>query len=260
MRLTSWNILHGQAISPDARLYSAISALKSDFFGLQEVDYLQERSGHENQIASVATALGTPYWAFAPSIIGSPDGQWRSLTGTDTSIVTQESALGSPAYGIGIVSKIPVRSWHRLELQAPPIGKFMKLSSKLPWKYVRDHPRCALAAVLENDWLIINTHLSFVPIFNYFQLQQVKRWTRELPIQDKKRIIIMGDFNIPVVIQVQGLNWNSLGKQLTFPSELPKVQVDFILSQKISREDVLLVPTPVTGVSDHLPLTVDLNW
>jgi endonuclease/exonuclease/phosphatase family metal-dependent hydrolase len=138
----------------------------------------------------------------------------------------------------------------------------MKLSvnGKIRWRYVRDHPRCALAAVLENNWLIVNTHLSFVPIVNCLQLFKVKKWIRELPIKDKSKIVIMGDFNIPSVILVRGFNWNSLAKQLTFPSDIPKAQIDYILSQKVSREDVLHIQTPPTGVSDHLPLTIDLSW
>jgi len=168
MRLTSWNLLHGLDVpsSSQPRLKSAIDALESDVIGLQEVDYLQERSRNENQVALIAAAMGTDYWAFAPSIIGPPDGRWRSLQADDPTIITASGDLTLPGYGIGIVSKIPVRSWHRMELPASRLGKPMKLwaNGKRRWRYVHDHPRCALAAVLENDWLIVNTHLSFVPL------------------------------------------------------------------------------------------------
>jgi endonuclease/exonuclease/phosphatase family metal-dependent hydrolase len=50
--------------------------------------------------------------------------------------------------------------------------------------------------ILENGWLIINTHLSFVPFFNYRQLKQIKRWANKLGVAPEK-VLLMGDFNIP---------------------------------------------------------------
>jgi hypothetical protein len=93
------------------------------------------------------------------------------------------------------------------------------VDGKLKRFYVRDHPRSALAAHLENGWLVINTHLSFVPFFNYKQLVQIKRWSGKLGV-DKKKIILMGDMNIPFSKVVTGLKWNSLTSGRTFPSWL----------------------------------------
>ena len=171
MRLTSWNFLHGLPTpltqETSLSLSGAISALGTDILGLQEVDYLLPRSGDENQVAQIAHLMGTSHWAFAPSVIGSPDENWRTPNTTDVRLVTSSDA-GAPGYGIGLISKIPVESWHRLELNVAPIGIFMKLpkNGQIKLIYVRDHPRSAIAAILENGWLIINTHLSFVPFFN----------------------------------------------------------------------------------------------
>lgn len=251
--------LSGNA-DPGPLLASAVDLLAPDVLGVQEVDYFLDRSGNENQVAKIARLLGTPHWAFAPSLIGSPDEDWRGLNNSDSKVVT-EISNGSPGYGIGLISKIPVIAWHRLELRAAPIGVFMTLprDGKLQRIYVRDHPRVAIGAVLENGWLIVNTHLSFVPFFNYLQLVNIKRWIRKLPVKDKSKIIIMGDLNLPYGILVRGLNWNSLAKQLTFPSWKPKVQIDYILSQKISSEDVLHLESTNTGLSDHLSLSVDVD-
>ncbi len=205
--------------------------------------------------------MGAEHWAFAPSVIGSPDENWRATTDTDARIITNNNSVGLPGYGVGVVSKFPIRSWHRLELPAAPIGVLMTLprDGKLKRIYVRDHPRSALAAELENGWLIINTHLSFVPVFNFLQLQKIKRWVKQLPVADKTKIIIMGDLNVPISAFVRGLHWNSLIKERTFPTWSPRVQIDYFLSQKISPEDVVHVPSMLTGVSDHLPLTVELD-
>ena len=275
MRLTSWNLLHGlptppapphggsRSADPDPQelLKNAISRLNPDILGVQEVDYHLERSGNQNQVAAIASLLGAEHWAFAPSVIGSPDESWHGTGASNAQILTNKSEVGLPGYGIGLISKLPVRSWHRLELSASPVGIPMALlpSGKVKKMYLRDHPRSALAAELENGWLIINTHLSFVPFFNYVQLLKIKRWAKELPITDKSKIIIMGDLNLPIPIIVRGFSWNSLVKKDTFPTWDPKVQLDYFLSQKISREDVIHLPSMRTGLSDHLPITVDLD-
>ena len=264
MRLTSWNFLHGLPAplieTTHQDLASAISALNTDVLGLQEVDHGLGRSAGENQVARIAHLMGTTHWAFAPSVMGSPDEDWRARGKSEVTIVT-ETAHGAPGYGIGLVSKIPVTSWHRLELNVAPIGVFMKLprDGKIKRIYVHDHPRSAIAAVLENGWLVINTHLSFVPFFNFLQLLQVKRWARQLPIKDKAKIIIMGDLNLRLRVLVRGVNWNSLATERTFPSWSPTVQIDYILSQKVASEDVLQVEIPAFGISDHLPISVDVD-
>ncbi len=243
----------------------SVSNLGSDLLALQEVDFHLERSGNQNQVGEIAALLGAPYWAFAPSVIGSPDEKWRGTKASDQKVVTEDSDLTlenlTPGYGIGLVSKIKVNSWHRLDLQAAPIGVLMALpvDGKLKRLYVRDHPRSALGAVLENGWLIVNTHLSFVPIFNIFQLLKIKRWIKKLPVKDKRKIILMGDLNLPFGFLVKGFNWNSLVKQKTFPSWSPRLQIDFILSQKVASEDVGQTASNHCGISDHLPLSIDID-
>lgn len=264
MRLTSWNFLHGLPTpllkSASLSLIHSVESLGSDILGLQEVDYLLARSGNENQVAQCARQMGTTHWAFAPSVMGSPDEAWQAPNSAAVRVVTEQNA-GSPGYGIGLISKIPVLSWHRLELSTAPIGIFMKLprNGQVKRIYVRDHPRSALAAVLEDGWLVINTHLSFVPFFNYLQLLQVKRWARHLPVIDKKKIIIMGDLNIRFSALVRGINWNSLATKKTFPSWSPRAQIDYILSQKVASEDVIHVEIKHFGISDHLPISVDVD-
>jgi endonuclease/exonuclease/phosphatase family metal-dependent hydrolase len=40
---------------------------------------------------------------------------------------------------------------------------------------------------------------------------------------------------------------------------MPKVQIDYILSQKVASEDVSHVSSTHGGMSDHLPLSVDVE-
>jgi endonuclease/exonuclease/phosphatase family metal-dependent hydrolase len=263
MRVTSWNLLHGMAIPPDPKvdalavLEAQILNLQSDVIGVQEVDYFLERSGNHNQVGNIATLMGAAEWAFAPSLFGNPDEKWRKPNSDDLMIVTNKSSEGEAGYGIGIVSSLPVKSWHRLDLKGAPIGVFMMfpVDGKLKRFYVRDHPRSALGVILENGWLIINTHLSFVPFFNYRQLKQIKRWAGTLGVAPEKTLL-MGDFNIPSRKIVAGRKWNVLTTGKTFPSWQPKVEIDFMLSQKLTPSDVEQITYTHAGMSDHLPLQI----
>lgn len=268
MRITSWNLLHGEAMPPDkdadnaALLEAEIDHLKSDVIGLQEVDYFLSRSGSHNQVGNIATMMNAAHWAFAPSLMGSPDEDWRNPIESDEKVVTNTSDVASPGYGIGMVSKIPVVSWHRLDLKGSPVGVLMTfpVDGKMKRFYVRDHPRSALGAVLDNGWLVINTHLSFVPFFNFFQLLKIKHWANTLNITDKSKIIIMGDLNIPFAFFVRGFKWRSLASQRTFPSWYPRVQIDYFLSQKLHPAEVRHIQYPHSGMSDHLPLQIEVDF
>ena len=277
MRITSWNLLHGLAMPPAQTptpppelaqlLARSVKNLNPDVLGVQEVDYFLERSGDLNQVADMATALAAKHWAFAPSVIGSPDEKWVPTASHHKRIVTNKDSdpdskfRADAGYGIGMITRLPVKSWHRVELRRSPIGVFMTfpVNGKMTRVYVRDHPRSALAGVLENGWMIVNTHLSFVPIVNLFQLAKIKRWIKKLPVKEKEKIILMGDFNLPFAGLVKGINWNSLARQKTYPSWNPKLQIDFLLSQKVASEDVQHLGSTHDGISDHLPLTVEID-
>jgi endonuclease/exonuclease/phosphatase family metal-dependent hydrolase len=248
------------AVDAEALLASELLKLKSDVTGVQEVDYFLERSGNHNQVGNIATVMGASDWAFAPSLFGSPDEKWRKPEDRDLKIVTNRSDAGEAGYGIGMVSLLPVQSWHRLDLKGSPVGVFMMfpVDGKLKRFYVRDHPRSALAAHLENGWLIINTHLSFVPFFNYRQLLQIKRWSKKLGA-DPRKILIMGDMNIPFSKVVAGLKWNVITTGKTFPSWQPKVQIDYFLSQSLSASEVKQYIHPHAGMSDHLALQIEVQ-
>lgn len=248
-------------VDAKALLAAEIAHLKSDLIGLQEVDYFLARSGNHNQVESIAAMMSAGDWAFAPSLFGSPDEEWRTPNMSDKKIVTEKDNKSLPGYGIGIVSKIPVVTWHRLDLKAASIGKIMRFSvdGKSKRFYVRDHPRSALGAVLDNGWLIINTHLSFVPVVSLLQLIKIKRWTNTLPVSDKAKIIIMGDMNLPMSFFARGFKWHSLATQRTFPSWYPKLQIDYFLSQKLKSRNVRHIMYPHSGMSDHLPLQIEID-
>jgi endonuclease/exonuclease/phosphatase family metal-dependent hydrolase len=274
MRITSWNILHGMAIPPAAKgakprtLADAgqkiAAELAPDLIGVQECDYALVRSENVNQIAEIATSIGAPYFAFAPCIIGTPGETWRKLNTNDQRIISNsDSSSHEGSYGIGIASKVEVLQWHRLDLGNSPIGAPLLIPGdesgpgKVRPIYIRDEPRVALAATLANGYTVINTHLSFVPGFNLRQLRRLKRWAAELQKATNTTAIIIGDLNLPKNLPVVASQWKSLATQATYPSWGAKIQFDYILSKAQMSSQHL--PTVLTGVSDHLPLSVEIK-
>ena len=271
MRITSWNLLHGMAIPPSPTPTSLAGAaakigegLAPDLVGVQECDYWLERSKNTNQIADIATSIGAPYFAFAPSIIGTPGEKWRKLQASDQRMITNADGAKQyeGSYGIGIASKIEVLQWHRLDLGNAPFGAPLLIAGdesgpgKPRLLYIRDEPRIAIAATLANGYTVINAHLSFVPGYNLRQLNKIKRWARELEIASGTMAIIMGDFNLPMNLPVVGSNWKSLASYSTYPSWGAKIQFDYILSKEALHSKPL--PTLKPGVSDHLPISVEI--
>ena len=238
--------------------------LAPDVIGVQECDYALERSENVNQIAEIATSISAPYFAFAPCIIGTPGETWRKLGDGDQRIITNTDSLSHEgSYGIGIASKIEVLQWHRLDLGNSPIGAPLLIPGdesgpgKVRPIYIRDEPRVALAATLANGYTVINTHLSFVPGFNLRQLGKLKRWAADLEKSTGTVAIIIGDLNLPKNLPVVASQWKSLATQATYPSWGAKIQFDYILSKGSTSFQHL--PTVATGVSDHLPLSVEIT-
>ena len=259
-------------LADQIKVGQAMLKINADVIGVQEVDEKLERSGKISQVRLLAESMKAEDWAFAPSVIGTPGFKWRALRETDLPIVTDKNSHTNDGaelvggYGIGIVSKIAVKNWDRIDLGRsvigmplviPAEGKNGKQGVKLI--YVADEPRVALAATLENGWTIINTHLSFVPFLNILQLRKIKRWAKELSKTYGSQVLIIGDLNLPKDIPVIASKWKSLVRQNTYPSWGAKIQFDYILSDTLNADQFEALETVITGISDHLPIQVKIK-
>ena len=253
--VTSWNLLHAMQIPPHstATLHDALveinREIKSDVIALQEVDVHQSRSGNGNQVREVAESIGAPYWAFAPSMYGTPGEKWHGIKDAmvfDNTMPIPPSAM----YGIGIVSKVPVKRWHRINLGKAPLGMpLLVAGEKRPRLiYVSDEPRSALVAELENGISVTTTHLSFVPGKNFLQLKKISRWVEQLPGLH----IMTGDFNLPWGLGPKIAGWNDLVEGPTYPSWKPSIEFDYIMSKELTAKDVIAKIHGHHGISDHL--------
>ena len=285
LRVATWNILHGQQIPPQSGPGAAASAegtdvddgadnlatliefvageISADVIGLQEVDYLQPRSGNKKQVQEIARLLGNWHWGFAATVHGTPGEKWRKHHDHETKFLFSTENLESPEhpqYGIGLISKIEVKRWHVLELGRSRIGMPLLVPAenektgkpRARFIYVKDEPRVALAAELASGVTIAVTHLSFVPMVNLWQLWRAKRWLSRLPGTH----ILLGDFNIPILGLVASKKWRSLNAAKSYPSWGAKIKFDYIIADNVKAATA--VEVPASGVSDHLPLVVDV--
>lgn len=245
-------------------LPAAIKALATDLIAIQEIDYKLPRSGSINQIKEIADAMqgANKNWCFAPTVIGTPGEKW--IRPEDTHLIThanEESASENRegCYGIAIATTLAVKSFERLELGRSPIGLPLLVNAdKARFIYVKDEPRVALAAHLENGWTVINTHLSFVPIVNLIQLAKIKRWAVRITRESGQKCLIVGDLNLPFIF---GKKWRSLNAQKTYPSWSPKVQFDYILGLEFEfGSDVKskVIKVQQTNISDHIALSIEI--
>ena len=254
------------AIPPGSKasLPSAIKKIAPQVLAVQEVDHFLPRSNSVNQIQEIAKAMKAVDWAFAPAIIGTPGEKWRALKDSDESIITAASKSHTGGYGIGFASTIPVTAYERIELGRSLVGMPLLVpggqdgKGKPRFIYVQDEPRVALVAHLENGWSIINTHLSFVPGVNFKQLNKLKKWAEKSSEETGNKVVIMGDLNLPKNLPVVASTWKSLVTQNTYPSWGAKIQFDYILC-KDSLKKSKTVPTTSTGISDHLPISVEIE-
>ena len=69
---------------------------------------------------------------------------------------------------------------------------------------------------------------------------------------------MVGDLNLPKNLPVLGSKWQSLVTENTYPSWSPKIQFDYILSKYVAVDGYRTIKNSATGVSDHLPLSIEL--
>ena len=262
MKIATWNILHGMAVPEgqihNERLAARAALLNVDLLAIQEVDYFQERSHYADQASVIAESMGAPFISRAFAITGTPGEKWKKW----------EPASNSDKcfYGNGIISRIPIVEEFRLELGRSKVGAPLAIPETVPGKsrpkikviYIHDEPRVAQAVHLANGITVINTHLSFVPGMNIYQLRKIQQWAKTLP--GKK--ILVGDLNLPGKIPAKIMKWQGAASELTYPSWGARVQFDHILiapSQSMSWQKIDFPPA-TRMVSDHLPLGIKLDF
>ena len=278
MRITTWNLLHGQGAENLRAIANALDVGNSDFaIGVKEVDAYQDRYAQVFQVSDLASELSAKQFGFVRCVIGTPGFKWRKVRSNEATLITNTSSANDdnpPSYGIGLITNIPVKKWEVLALGKSVVGLPLLFPAgdadsadaanssakpKLRFIYVKDEPRYAVAAQLENGFTVVNMHLSFVPFVNLFQLWRVKRWLAKMP----GKHILLGDLNLPFDLPVKFSKWKSLISMASYPAWQPKIQFDYILSDNFavdkSSKDLIKPIFLKSDISDHLPVTIEIN-
>lgn len=251
MRLATFNILHGRTVGDgviDAdRLHSAVKALDPDVLALQEVDRHQARSGSTDQTAVAADAMGAVWARFVPAINGTPG---RAYTPADPA---RPSA--GPAYGIAMLSRLPVSDWREFRLPALPLRSPIRTTDGR-WILTKDEPRVAASVVVEGSTgplTVTTTHLSFVPGWNAIQLRRLLAQLTGMPEPQ----VLLGDLNMPNELPRSLATWRRLIDAPTYPANHPTLQLDHVLARGLVGH-AYEAEVVELALSDHRAVVVDL--
>jgi endonuclease/exonuclease/phosphatase family metal-dependent hydrolase len=250
MRLATFNILHGRSPADGRvdlnRFTAAVRDLDADVLAMQEVDRDQPRSHGADLTSVAADAMGAPEHRFVATLAGTPD-LWSAATG--------ELQPRTAGYGIALLSRLPVLSWHALALPALRGQVPHLVPGRRRPILVRDEPRAAVAAVVdapEGPVTVVATHLTFIPGWNAVQLRRIVRQVRDLP----RPVVIMGDLNLEEAAAVRLSRMKPLASAPTFPVHEPARQIDHILADGPIRATAGRAVD--TGLSDHRALVADV--
>ncbi len=265
VRVASFNLLHGLSpadgrVEPE-RLRAAVRELDADVLCLQEVDRDQPRSGGLDLTAICAEAGAAPWSRFEPALGGLP-GAWAADTGPQAA----DDAVTGPQFGVALISRFPVVSWHVRRLAAPrlpmPMPGLVPVERRgrvrlAPPQLIRDEPRVLLAAVLATPGgpLAVGcAHLTFVQGPNIRQLRTAVDLLRPLPGPR----LLLGDLNMAGRLPALVSRWQPLVAGRTFPCWRPRLQIDHVLADRplpVRAAQVLRLP-----VSDHCAVVADLDY
>jgi endonuclease/exonuclease/phosphatase family metal-dependent hydrolase len=229
VRIASFNI-RGAGIGGRAGLrplVAACEAINADILGLQEVHRHRRRSGFADQAARVARGLRSTH-VFGPT-------RHRVLRGQ---------------YGNALITRGTIRDSEVKLL--PGTGT--------------QQPRVAILATVDLDGAAISvavTHLQHhpqrlrhLPTEAPDQLRALLAWLKERP---SPRVLI-GDLNLQPpraepIITAAGFEIAATGP--AYPSNDPRVQLDYIAVDGLVIESAAVVPT--VDISDHRPIVVDVH-
>ena len=237
-----------------AGLRAAVAGLDVDVLALQEVDAGQPRSHGVDQVAEVAAALGAD-WRMVPTVEGTPD-PFRSWRAAEPALRGSDRAAASPTYGIGLVSRRPVRRWHVLALGSGrarlPLRAIDPRTGRPRTWWFPDEPRAAVAAEVGGA-TVISTHLSFAPQTSIRQLLRLRRWAAGLP----GPVVVAGDLNLPGRLPARLLRGRDLVRAPTFPGSAPRLQLDHLVALDGGTAGDAVAQRLTVG--DHLALFATLH-
>ncbi|WP_448073571.1 endonuclease/exonuclease/phosphatase family protein [Georgenia yuyongxinii] len=227
-----------------------LRAIDADVVLAQEVDRHQPRSGRVDQAAVLARELDLRHHRFAASRGGSATGLARR---------PRRTAVPGPAYGVALLSRHPVRSWHVLRLRGGAF-RLRRGADQLGWSLGGWFPqvdagRVCLAAVVETPGGVLTVAVTHLSVFEDVARRQLARCVGALATLPGPRVL-GGDLNLPPAAVAEVTGWTALAVAPTFTNVRPRTQLDHLLGDGVS-------PTGAgqahhLTISDHAALSAEV--
>jgi endonuclease/exonuclease/phosphatase family metal-dependent hydrolase len=178
--------------------------------------------------------------------VGEP-GSWRPAP--------LDEADSGPAYGVALLSRLPVLAERTVRLPALRVPVPVVFSGRRRVQVVRDEPRVAAVtrlAVGDGELTVVSTHLSFLAGWNLLQLRRLVQG-----LAAEQRLVVAGDLNLPPDQVVRTSRLRPLASGATFPAHGPVRQIDHLLGRgAVTATDARVWDLPL---SDHRALSVELD-
>jgi len=239
LRVMSYNIQSGHG-NLDATV-AAIRDATPDIVGLQEVDvHWGERSGFADQATTLGERLGMAV-RFA---------RIYSLPATDASRPPRE-------FGVALLSRLPIVAWRNDTLTRLSTQDSNPVPAPAPGLLE------ATVDVRGTRVRVFNTHLDYRadPRVRRQQVAEMLAYIASAPTPT----VLLGDMNAepqsPELAPLRAVlhdGWlATAGPGLTYPADVPRKRIDYVLVSLHFR--VLSSLVPATEASDHRPVIVDLS-
>lgn len=208
-----------------------IKKCEADIIGLQEIRDEGQDADYQSQAKIIAEKLGYHYYYFAEAI----------------------RFEGTNPYGNAIISRYPIISAETIMIPDPEIKKYDGYYET----------RCLLKATIDvrNGLHVLVSHFGLNPDEHENAVETV---VSNIP---KEHCVLMGDFNMEPDNQIlnpimQGLQDTAKffsTNKLSFPSDTPKVKIDYIFVSKDLKVEYADIPEIIS--SDHRPhvATIELE-
>lgn len=210
-----------------AVMAEAILTCDADVVGLKEMRGLGTDIEYTAQVEKLAELTDMPYYYFAKAI----------------------DVKGKGPYGNGILSKKPILRAETVMIPDP-----------IREKGGRYETRCVLKAELEGGVTVLVTHMGLHPDERKNAVAAVLEHITE------NKCVLMGDFNMEPNDELLSPIYNAMqdtavafdSAKLSFPSDAPKVKIDYIFVSRDAK--VVSSDIPAIVASDHRPHTASVKF
>ena len=210
-----------------AVMAEAILTCDADVVGLNEMRGLGTDIEYTAQVEKLAELTDMPYYYFAKAI----------------------DVKGKGPYGNGILSKKPILRAETVMIPDP-----------IREKGGRYETRCVLKAELEGGVTVLVTHMGLHPDERKNAVAAVLEHITE------NKCVLMGDFNMEPNDKLLSPIYNAMqdtavafdSAKLSFPSDAPKVKIDYIFVSRDAK--VVSSDIPAIVASDHRPHTASVKF